>query len=106
MDIHDSSQMLRNTKRNIVNDNEIKNVKTDFLTKMNLGHVVPTEKINNFDRFHGHPLNLHHPAPYLRPPNLDVGRPPAYILEGTKNKLVDVAGVYYLNKDLKTQSFK
>lgn len=74
--------------------------------QLNLGKQVPYQKWNYYDLQYGHPLNLHNPNPYLRPPNLDKARPPATLLEQTDNMLVDVAGVYYKNKDLKISPFK
>ena len=106
MNSYSSSLLLRNTKRNIETDKNVKSVKDDFLTRLELGNVVKTEKINNFDRLYGHPLNLHHDPPYLKPPNLDEARAPSYLINETNNKLVDVSGVYFKNKDLPVPKFK
>lgn len=82
------------------------NVKEDFLRPLNLGYIVQLPKVNHFDQQYGHPLNLHHPPAYIRPPYLVQTRPPSYLLQKTDDMLVDVAGVKYRNKDLKTFDFK
>lgn len=77
------------------------NVRPDFITPLRLGQDIPHPRTDQFNSLYGKPLNLHPAPPYWHPvyQQRDV-YPIPYLLNETSNKLVDVLGVYYKNKDL------
>ena len=78
-----------------------KQVKPDFLTDLKLG-TPPTYQPNDmFYNLYGKPLELRKPPPYLHTFERQNVYPIPHLLNETNNKLVDVLGVYYRNKDLR-----
>lgn len=78
-----------------------KQVRPDFLTPLQLGKspsYVPTDMFYNM---YGKPLDMHKPPPYLHTFEKNSVYPIPYLINETNNKLVDVLGVYYRNKDLR-----
>lgn len=77
------------------------NTPPEFLRPLKLGQEIPHPKLDHFNELYGKALDIHPEPPYWHPPykHQDV-YPKSYLLEETKNRLVDVCGVYYRNKDL------
>lgn len=94
-------KLLLNTARQALTHNQKITTKPDFLTPLKLGQEIPYPKTNQFNELYGKPLDIHPKPPYWHPPYKHTDAYPIpYLLNETNNKLVDVLGVYYRNKDL------
>lgn len=94
-------RIFYNTAQQSYIHNQKVNTKPDFLTPLKLKQIIPHPKIDQFNNLYGKPLDIHQESPYWHPPykHKDI-YPTSYLLEETNNRLIDVAGVYYRNKDL------
>ena len=100
MEFYNQERIFYNTARK----RDIENIfsrRENLLKPLNLGHNINEQKWNHYDLMYGHPIDMPKYVDYLRPPALPAKNYPIpYLLQETNNKLVDICGVYYRNKDL------
>jgi len=87
-----------NKQKMVANDN--------FIQPLNLGQHIPYHKFNQFRQLYGDPdYSRQYPVTNIQQPIeankefWNVHTIP-YTLNATKNKLVDISGTYYYNRDL------
>ncbi len=98
-----------NTRQQDIIEKQIRTKKTEMLPYLKLGQLIPYPVENQFRLLHGDRLDVQVPSQIIRPPieaNTAYWSQPyiPYTLSMTNNKLVDVAGTYYINKDLPVMS--
>lgn len=95
--------VLYNTQNNSVNQSLINNSRVNYLTPLKLQQIIPPPIVNQYRMMYGDALDKKTIPEVIRPPpqpDFFAQYPIPYTLNETNNKLVDVAGVYYRNKDL------
>ena len=97
-------RIFYNTSLKDIVETQRKQVKPDFLTDLKLGTPPTYQPKDMFYNLYGNPLELRKPPPYLHTFERQNTYPTPYLLNETDNKLVDVLGVYYRNKDLRVMS--
>ena len=76
-------------------------VKPDFLTPLKLGKDIPHPQHDYFNYMYGKPLDIRVTPQYHQPYYKHIPMyPTPVLLNETSNRLIDVLGVYYRNKDL------
>jgi hypothetical protein len=93
-------RIFYNTSQKNLVQRQKNQVKPDFLTPLKLGTPPEYTPKDMFYELYGRPLNIQKPLPYLHTFEKKNTFPIPYLLNETNNKLVDVLGVYYRNKDL------
>jgi len=93
-------RIFYNTSQKDVIQRKQNQVRPDFLTPLKLGTPPQYTPKDMFYEMYGKPLDIHKPPPYLHTFEKHNTYPIPYLLNETNNKLVDVLGVYYRNKDL------
>ena len=96
----EQDRIFFNTSQNDILERQKKQVRPDFLTDLQLGTPNTYQPTDMFYNLYGKPLELRNPPPYLYSFQKQDLLPIPYLLNETNNKLVDVLGVYYRNKDL------
>jgi len=99
------TRVFYNTAQQDQIEKQIRSARPEMLSSLNLGQLIPYPVENQFRLLHGDPLDMKYPSERLRPPieadtEYWAQYPIPYTLYMTNNKLVDVAGTYYVNKDL------
>ena len=94
-------RVFYNTSQKDMLEIQKKQVRPDFLTKLQLGTPPKYLAEDMFYEMYGKPLDIHKPPLYLHTFERQNVYPTPYLLNETSNKLVDVLGVYYRNKDLR-----
>ena len=95
--------VLYNTQNNSANQSLIDHSRVDYLTPLKLQHIIPHPVVNQYRMMYGDPLDKATIPEVIRPPpqpEFFANYPIPFTLNETNNKLVDVVGVYYRNKDL------
>jgi hypothetical protein len=98
-------RLFLNTKVKASEHQQKLSVEPNFLTPLKLGQDIPHPKTDQFNSLYGKPLDIHPEPPYWHPTYKHQNvYPIPYLLNETNDRLIDVVGVYYRNKDLPIMS--
>ena len=102
---YDQRRIFVNTARASDVEIQSRKLRPDMLSHLGLGHLLQYPLHNQYATLYGHPLEKRAEPEVLKPP-IEANKafwsshPIPFTIIQTNNKLVDVAGTYYYNKEL------
>ena len=101
MEFANTDRLFFNTNQTNYLKNQSISVRPNFSKPLELGKLIPHPQYDYFYGLYGKPLDLKEKPAYNQPyyKHIDM-QPTPFLLNETNNRLIDVSGVYYRNKDL------